>query len=127
MKWEMTTFAMVNYCPKGDFYFSEAYGVFENEVPSPEEPSTMLNVSLINLLKKADEILIAGEALSHCVATSVFQLADNIGEENISKLVLLKDCCSSVPGFEYLGDKFVADMTARGMRVSNSLDYIQSR
>jgi len=124
IKWEKDRYAMVDYCVKGDYYLSEAYGALESEVPAPEEPSTMLNTRLISMLQEADDLLIAGEALSHCVKSTVEQIAEAFGDDNIKKFVLLSDCCSSVTGFEKAGTDFVKDMTKRGMRVTTSVDYL---
>jgi nicotinamidase-related amidase len=122
--WEKSRFAMVDYCVKGDFYFSEAYGALESEVPAPEEASTMLNTRLVDMLQQADDLLIMGEALSHCVKNTVEQVAKAFGDVNLDKFVLMTDCCSNVPTFEKLGDDFVKNMVARGMRVSTSVDYL---
>jgi len=123
IKWEQDYFAMVDYCVKGDFYMSEHYGALEAEVPAPEDPSTQLNTGLVGILQEADVLLIAGQALSHCVKNTVEQVAIAFGDENIKKIVLLTDCSSNVVGFEDLGINFVRDMTARGMQISTSVDY----
>lgn len=124
IQWEKNRLKMVNYCVKGDFYLSEHYGALEAEVPAPEEPSTMLNTGLLKALQGADVLVIAGEALSHCVKATVEQVADNFGEENVKKFVLLEDCCSNVGGFEKMGQDFVANMIKRGMKVSKSTEYL---
>lgn len=114
---------MVDYCVKGDFYLSEHYGALEAEVPSPEEPATMLNTRLIGMLQEADVLLVAGEALSHCVKSTVEQVAEAFGDDNIKKFVLLEDCCSNVPSFENLGRDFIKNMCKRGMRITTTNDY----
>jgi len=124
IQWEKDRKRMADYCVKGDFYMSEHYGALEAEVPSPEEPSTMLNTGLIKTLQEADSLLIAGEALSHCVKATVEQVAKAFGDENIKKFVLLEDCCSNVTGFDKLGKDFVIDMIKRGMRVEKSTEYL---
>jgi len=70
--------------------------------------------------------LISGQALDFCVKNTIADIANNFGDENIKKFVLLKDCSSSVnvPGLEHLGSDFVKEMTARGMRVTTSVDYL---
>lgn len=123
IKWEKNRYAMVDYCVKGDYFMSEAYGALESEVPSSEEPSTMLNTRLIEALQESDDLLIAGEALSHCVKSTVEQIAESFGDENIKKFILLSDCSSSVAGFEKNGDDFVKNMSKRGMRVTTSTEY----
>ncbi len=72
---------------------------------------------MIASLDEADIIVATGEALSHCVANTLTDLAGYI---DISKVVLLTDCCSNVTGFESLGVEFIEKMTAKGMRVSTS-------
>jgi nicotinamidase-related amidase len=68
--------------------------------------------------------LLAGEALSHCLANTVMDIADNFSDQSyVSKFVLLRDCTSSVTGFEKQGDDFINKMVARGMRVINSTDF----
>ena len=43
----------------------------------------------------------------------------------VKKFVLLKDCISPVPGFEKLQEQFIADMTAKGMKLSTTVDVLK--
>jgi nicotinamidase-related amidase len=122
--WARRRMEVVDYVTKGSNALTEHYSAVQAEVPDSSDPSTMLNSRLIKTLADADIILIAGEALSHCVASTVRDIADNFGEENIKKMVLLTDCASSVAGFEHLGDQFVEDMKLRGMQVSTSTEFL---
>ena len=122
--WARNRLEVVDYVTKGSNALTEHYSAVQAEVPDPTDASTMLNSRLIRTLAEADTILIAGEALSHCVASTVRDIADNFGEENIKKLVLLTDCTSSVGGFENLGVQFLADLTARGMRTALSTEFL---
>lgn len=121
--WERERFAMVDYCVKGDFFFSEHYGALEAEIPAPEEPLTMLNTRMVEALRECDELILLGEALSHCVKNTGEQIASAFGEENIKKFVFFSDCSSNVPGFENLGNDFVKNMLSKGMRVCKSTEY----
>lgn len=123
-EWEQA-FAMVDYVTKGSNFWTEHYSAVKAEVPDPEDPGTQLNVRLIETLQKADVIAISGQALSHCVANTIKDIADNFGEENIKKFVLLKDTSSSVQGFEQMGTDFISEMSARGMQVMNSTDFLK--
>lgn len=123
-KWARTKLETIDFVTKGSNPFTEHYSAVQAEVPDANDPGSMLNTSLINILASADEILIAGEALSHCVANTVTDIANNFGEDNIKKMILLEDCSSSVTGFEQLGRDFVRDMTARGMKTAKSTDYL---
>lgn len=123
-KWARKGMEVVDFVTKGSNATTEHYSAVQAEVPDSNDPSTMLNSRLITTLAEADIILVAGEALSHCVASTVRDIADNFGEENIKKLVLLTDCSSSVAGFEKLGADFVADMKKRGMQTALSTDFL---
>ncbi len=121
-RWARRAMKLVNFVIKGTNPTTEHYSAIRAEVPDPNDPSTELNERLIASLRQADDIIIAGEALSHCVANTVRDLADAVGPDGTKKLILLTDCASSVGGFEQLGRDFVAEMTARGMRTSLSTD-----
>lgn len=123
-QWEERRLRMLNLVTKGSNYWTEHYSAVQADVPDPEDPGTALNWDLIKALKSADTILIAGEALSHCVANTIRDVAYNFGPENVKKFCLLEDCSSNVAGFEQLGEAFVRDLTAMGMQVVKSADYL---
>jgi nicotinamidase-related amidase len=123
-EWEQD-FAMVDYVTKGSNFWTEHYSAVKAEVPDPEDAGTQLNVRLIETLQKADIIAISGQALSHCVKSTIEDIAMNFGEENIKKFVLLEDTSSSVQGFEQMGIDFVSEMSARGMQVMKSIDFLR--
>jgi nicotinamidase-related amidase len=123
LRWQ-EQFALVNFVTKGSNMLTEHYSVVKADVPDPEDPTTSVNSTFIRQLEDADEILIAGEALSHCVANSVRDIANEFGDDQIRKLVLLTDASSNVPGFEKLGADFVREMTAKGMRLAKTTDYV---
>lgn len=82
---------------KGDYLFSEHYGIFESQRPNPKHPETQLNQTLIKTLEEYETVFLCGEAKSHCVATSLKQIlymAPNLAK----KLVILEDCMSDVGG-----------------------------
>lgn len=122
--WENRVFGVVNYIAKGSNIFTENYSAYKADVPDPHDQSTMPNVGLLNSLKKADEILVGGEALSHCLASTVRDLASDIGPDNIKKLVLLRDTTSNVYQCEKLGEDFINELTARGMRSTTTAEYV---
>jgi nicotinamidase-related amidase len=61
-------------------------------------------------------LLVAGEALSHCVAASVQDLIGQWDAERLQRTVLLTDCMSPVPGFEAMGVQFLEAARACGVR-----------
>jgi nicotinamidase/pyrazinamidase len=121
--WENDCFAVVDYVTKGSNCFTEHYSVVRADVIDDEDPTTALNTSFVESLRAADEILIAGEASSHCVANSVRDIATEFGDDQIQKIVYLEDASSPVPGCEQLGTDFVNEMVAKGMRVAKTTDF----
>jgi nicotinamidase-related amidase len=120
--WARGGLQMVDFVAKGTNWKTEHYSAVMAEVPDNQDPTTTLNWGLINILQEADQIVIAGEALSHCVANTVRDIANNFGDANITKMVLLEDCSSPVTGFEKLGLDFIYEMKARGMKTAKSTD-----
>jgi nicotinamidase/pyrazinamidase len=122
-EWEAATFNRVNFVAKGSNLFTEHYSGVQADVPDDQDPSTKLNTALIDALNEADEIVITGEALSHCVANTITDIANKFGDDNVKKFVLLEDTASNVTGFEKLGRDFVTNMVKKGMRVTTTRDY----
>ena len=112
---------VVEYTEKGSNVKTEHYSAIRAEVADAADPFTRTNFALIEKLKKADNIAIAGEAFSHCVANTVFDLMELIPTE---KLVILTDCSSNVTGFEHLGDAFLEEAKALGIRTSTSKEFL---
>jgi len=124
IKWQADRFAVVDFVTKGSNIFTEHYSALMADVVDPSDPTTSINTQLLDVLQDADEILISGEALSHCVANTIRDTISSFGDEHAKKFTLLEDTCSNVAGFENLGDDFVKDMRAKGMQVTTSVDYL---
>jgi len=117
--------AMVNMVTKGSNIHTEHYSAVKAEVEDPEDPTTGLNTALIKTLMDADIIPIAGQAIDYCVANTVRDIADNFNDDSyISKMVLLQDATSAVGMVPALKDDFIRDMTARGMKLSTTVDFL---
>jgi nicotinamidase-related amidase len=123
-RWERDSFATVDYVFKGSNPFTEHYSAVQAEVPDPSDPATLPNTRLIESLASAGMIIIAGEALSHCVASTVRDLARHLDGSQIERSSLLVDCTSSVAGFEAFGVDFMRDLTARGMKSARSAEVL---
>lgn len=121
-QWEHDNLKQVDYVLKGTNPYTEHYSAIQADVPDSNDPTTSLNIDLLESLQNTDMILLAGEALSHCLANTCKDIADNFGEENIKKIVLLTDGTSNVPGFENLGEEFIKELSARGMKTSTTKD-----
>lgn len=83
---------------KGKDPLSEMYGIIKPEY----DRTDYCNVEFLEMIKSYDKIIIAGEAKSHCVLESVRQILEYYADEKdvTSRLYLLEDCMSSIPGFE---------------------------
>ncbi len=114
--WESARLRRVDYLTKGQNPWTEHYSAVRAEVPDAADPGTRLNTQLITTLEQADLVLVAGQALSHCVAGTVRDIADHFAGESIRKLVLIEDASSPVPGYEKQAADFIAGMKARGMQ-----------
>jgi nicotinamidase-related amidase len=122
-KWE-GRFDIANMVTKGSNPFTEHYSAVKADVEDPADATTKLNEKLVKILRDGNgDILIAGEALSHCVANTIRDIANEFTDEQVKRFVLLEDACSNVTGFEALGETFVKEMTARGMRISTTTTY----
>jgi len=117
IEWQKTKKRPVDYVTKGKNPLTEHYSAIEAEVPVEGDAGTQKNTAFIASLKKNDSVLVAGEALSHCVAFTVRDIASNIGAATIT---LLKDCSSSVAGFEQAGIDFIAELSKAGMNLQKA-------
>lgn len=88
---------------KGEYPLSEHFGAFAAQVSFDDIPSTAVNTSLIDELEEFDNIFIAGEAKSHCVASTIKQMID-FAPGLVSRLRIFKDAMSSVSGFENIAN-----------------------
>jgi len=129
-EWERVTGCKVEYVRKGSNPNTEHFGAFAAEVPDPADSATALNVPLLEKLARFDQIVVAGEAKSHCVRVTVDQLAEYLGTDRIHRIVLLTDCTSPVaavpggPDFPAIAGAWQAEMQNRGMRVGLSTDFV---
>lgn len=97
------------------------------------EVDSLLNVNgdskkeeILYKLNSYDEILISGEAKSHCVASTVLDIVknDNVMFKNIGKkCVVLEDTTSNVGGFEILGEEFVKEAKSLGVVFTTTKNY----
>lgn len=128
--WE-DQFAMADFITKGSNPFTEHFSGVKAEVPDPEDPSTQVNTKFIQTLEDADVILLAGEALSHCLLSTVEDIvAEFSNPEYVKKMVLLEDACSVIPdppNTTLFSDKiasFLQTMKDKGMQVRRTEDFL---
>jgi len=99
---------------KGTNPLTEHFGVFKAQVPIENAPETELNTTFLTELEAFDSILIAGEARSHCVATSIKQIVE-LAPALISKVTVLTDCMSDVTNWGHLADPIFEEAEKKGM------------
>lgn len=90
---------------KGTHPLTEHFGAFRSQVPRADSPETQLNQRLIKLLEDYDNVFFAGQAKSHCVATTLKQAIFE-APTLASKFVILEDCMSDVGGGPGNGQTF---------------------
>jgi nicotinamidase-related amidase len=106
---------------KGTNPLTEHFGIFKAQIPIDEAPETHLNRTLIDQLMTYNRVYLAGEAKSHCVATSLKQVLDH-APQLTPKLVVLEDCSSDVTGLGHLGDPIYAEARRQGVRFLKSTE-----
>lgn len=120
-EWEETRFNSPVIVRKGQNPLTEHYSAVAAEVPIEGFPETLVNQDLVKELQLFDQVVVAGEALSHCLANTVRDLIKN--EVNPKKIIILSDCTTSVPTFEELGQKFQKEMEAIGVRFMTTEEF----
>ena len=124
---------------KGGDALTENYSVLQPEVLLRHDGQALgqRNTTFIKTLLKADAVVIAGQAASHCVKSSVDDLLTEIVAQDkqlARKVYILEDCMSSVTVPDGKGG-FVADFTPQaeealgrfaeaGMHIVRSTDPI---
>jgi nicotinamidase/pyrazinamidase len=104
---------------KGTNPLTEHFGVFRAQVPVADAPETELDQPFLNELAAFDQVLVAGEARSHCVATSINQIL-KYAPELVPKVTILSDCMSNVTNFEEIADPIYEEAAAKGMTFSKA-------
>lgn len=125
MLWQKEHLKTINFVSKGSNPWTEHYSAVMADVPDPKDPSTQVNTGFIKIVETADNILLAGEAGSHCLANTGRDTANNFSnEEYVKKMILLEDGTSPVPTFEKLQEDFIKEMKKRGMKISSTTDWM---
>jgi nicotinamidase-related amidase len=121
---------------KGDNPLTENYSVFSPEIDVDEggAPITGQDEGFLEELLACDRVFVTGQAKSHCVAWTVWDLLERICKRDASlakKIYLLEDCMSPVviPGqvdFTDAADKTFALFAEAGMNRVSSVDSMRS-
>jgi nicotinamidase-related amidase len=120
--------AMIDFVMKGMNPYTEHYSAIEAEVQDSNDVGTLPNIKLINSLNEADVVVVAGEAGSHCVRSTVNSLLQYMrftNQGNHSKIVILEDAMSPVPGFEKQQLDFFKYMSISNVSFSTTKDFLK--
>ena len=122
--WESARLRGVRKITKGENPWTEHYSAIQAEVPDAGDEHTQINTALLAQLDRADLLLIAGEAGSHCVRATTEHIVANLPGGRPERLVLLTDCMSPVAGFEAQQAAFLDEMRAKGVRAMSSSEAL---
>lgn len=104
---------------KGTFPFTEHFGAFRAQIPDPNRPETQLNQRLIKTLEEYQNVFMAGQAKSHCVANSLKQVL-NEAPDLAQKFTIFEDAMSNVTGFEHIADPIYDKAAQMGVKFSTT-------
>ena len=114
--WEFARMRTSEKVQKGAHPLTEQYSAFRAEVPRADDARTQNNVALMARVGSGEELLlVAGEALSHCVAASGEDMLTQLSAQRLRNTVFLTDCMSPVSGFEAQGEQFLATLRKAGV------------
>jgi nicotinamidase-related amidase len=109
----------VQYITKGTNPYTEHFGAFQAQIPDAKDPSSQFNQRVTDYLESYQNIYFAGEASSHCVATTLKQLMDE-APGLAQKLIILEDAMSPVPNFEDAANDIYQQARDMGIRFSTT-------
>jgi nicotinamidase/pyrazinamidase len=118
-QWTLRTGKEYKAVAKGTYPLTEHFGIFRAQVPADNHPETQLNRALIDELRAYDNIYLAGEAKSHCVATSLKQVLD-FAPDLAGRMTIIEDCMSDVTGLGHLGEPIYEEARRRGLTFTTS-------
>ncbi len=113
---------------KGSEPRTEHYSIVRPEVPLPGMSDGGRNRVLLEELARADMILVAGEAMSHCVLETMEDLVEEFGgqPDALRRLILLRDCTSPVvhPEIDFgaIAAGRLAELAQMGVRLADSTE-----
>lgn len=110
---------------KGTYPLTEHFGIFMAQIPVADRPETQLNQSLIKTLENYQNVYVAGEAKSHCVATSLKQ-AMKYAPALAEKMIIVEDCMSDVPNLGHLGKPIYDEAKKLGLRFVESAKLVMN-
>lgn len=107
---------------KGLHPMTEHFGALRANVPIKDAPETGLNMQLVDKMHEFENIIIAGEAQSHCVANTLKQILEI--ENYQFNIIVLEDCMSPVTGFEDIANDIYDYAKKKGVHFTTSAELI---
>merc|ERR1719317_479095 len=110
--WAKKNSQLVFYMWKGTNPKAEMYSAFKADVEVPGADETKLNKQVLDRIYRYDNIVICGEASSHCVLNSTKDMVEYFETKrgNKPQLYLLSDCQSPVTGYAKVAEQFFEDI-----------------
>ncbi len=116
--WQRLNKRDVVYVQKGYHPLTEHYSALAAAVAYADDERTWFNEGLASALRTCDRLLIAGEALSHCVIATLRDLCRGMTMAECQKFILLTDGCACVGGFEGQREALLQEVLGFGMRLA---------
>lgn len=108
---------------KGSNPFTEHYSILKAAVEFPGTPSTCFDHSLLTRFSEFDEIVIAGEAMDFCVASTINDMMQTM-PALMKKLVILTDCMSNIIPDNAASKAIYDNAVNLGARMMTSSEYL---
>lgn len=118
-KWESSTFSFCDRVHKGQCGLTEQYGAVRANVVLATDQRTQVNNRMVQNFKHSGSNVYAvfqGQAASHCVPATVFQLLEEVPEK-ASFTIWVKDGSNCVPGFEDSFESQLSQLVQMGVKV----------
>lgn len=119
-QWSHATGGSVEWVLKGEHLLTESYSALEAEVPV--NTITAFNTNLQSSLQESDQLVICGQAMSHCVNYTTRSIVEYWPKDQLEKITILTDCASSVPGFDDASTTFLKEMEECGVKLQTSTE-----
>lgn len=110
---------------KGSNPFTEHYSILKAAVEFPETPSTCFDHALLTRFSAFDEIILIGEAMDFCVASTLNDIAQ-AAPALMSKVVILTDCMSNIIPDNAAAKAIYDHAQNFGATMMTSIQYLQS-
>lgn len=108
---------------KGSNPFTEHYSILKAAVEFPDIASTCLDDQLLLHLQSYDEIVIVGEAMDFCVASTIKDML-TANPDLMQNLVILEDCMSSIIPDNPTAKAIYEEALALGATMTSSTAYL---